>query len=298
MSTQIIPNNVISTNLVNFVEANFAGNWADFSRKIGVRASTLQNIKKGGGITAETIYRICNTTGASSDWLLTGKGTPFIGGYFDSEEKAINYLNELLDESSWDLYVFSDRVATYCLILTQTVTDKVGMPDERSYTNVEIIGGQVGRGLLGRIAQLGGESVFTVDAKTDEVESLVRGELGTNHIMGGGDYAEHLSERAIPLNRFQDLLDKDYLPDLQNGEAAPTKTRQNQEPSAELVFKVWATCLAYADSKNFEFAPNKLPGIVKSLCDVIQERDGKQEDKNNKKELDLTTFIDMLNKID
>lgn len=56
------------------VNTRFDGNWAEFSRFLELSASTLQGIKSGANVSANTAIRIADKLGVSLDWLLAGIG--------------------------------------------------------------------------------------------------------------------------------------------------------------------------------------------------------------------------------
>ena len=216
MSIQKITHSEFSSRLSKLIELNFNGNWAEFSRVTGVQPSSLQGVKKGRPVKSITMQRIFKATGTSSDWLLTGKGSMFAGGNFDSEAKAIGHLNQLLDENGWNIYVVSDRGASYCLVMSQEHEVETARGEKYSYTEVEIIGGAVGGELLKIVASLDTKqaTIYTVDTRVEEIERLVGGEVGTHEIMGRGEKDNGLPGRALPVEQKRALLDETFLPDL------------------------------------------------------------------------------------
>ena len=54
------------------------GNVTDFAKKTDIKQATLFNYTKGRMPNAESLYNICNNLGVSIDWLLTGKGNPYL----------------------------------------------------------------------------------------------------------------------------------------------------------------------------------------------------------------------------
>jgi hypothetical protein len=57
------------------------GNVAAFSRRIGVKDSTIRAWlgKRGANLTLENLEKICVATGVSADWLLSGGGSMLAG---------------------------------------------------------------------------------------------------------------------------------------------------------------------------------------------------------------------------
>ena len=56
------------------VKDKLDGNWAELSRKSGLGASTLHQIRNGADPKASSLKRICGALGISMDWLTTGEG--------------------------------------------------------------------------------------------------------------------------------------------------------------------------------------------------------------------------------
>lgn len=54
------------------------GNVTDFAKKSGIKQATLFNYTKGRMPNAESLYNICNNLGVSIDWLLAGRGEPYL----------------------------------------------------------------------------------------------------------------------------------------------------------------------------------------------------------------------------
>lgn len=64
------------------------GNVSDFAKKSSIKQATLFNYTKGRMPNAESLYNICNNLGVSIDWLLAGKGEPYLS--FEAKEKSGN----------------------------------------------------------------------------------------------------------------------------------------------------------------------------------------------------------------
>jgi transcriptional regulator with XRE-family HTH domain len=74
MSTQKFVEMSFMDRLEFAVNAKLSGNWAELSRKSGLGASTLHQIKSGADPKASSLQRISQALDVSLDWLLSGEG--------------------------------------------------------------------------------------------------------------------------------------------------------------------------------------------------------------------------------
>ncbi len=80
----------------------------EFARKLNISPSTLWEYMKGRVPPSDFIVRVCEQTGVSERWLLSGKGEMFIEESGKKElddltQKIIRYINEMNDEEKKDV---------------------------------------------------------------------------------------------------------------------------------------------------------------------------------------------------
>ncbi|MBF0453615.1 MAG: helix-turn-helix domain-containing protein [Magnetococcales bacterium] len=243
---------------------------------------TVSGWKRRGNVPHDFCARIATEQGASSDWLLTGKGSPFIGGYFASEEEAISHLDILLDESGWNLYLVSDRTSAYCLVLTQDHESESADGVKKSYTEVEIIGGQVGENLLERVSQLTGQvTAFTVDTTAEEVKRLVNGQVGSHEIMGRDGEGNGLPDRAISVVNFSDFKKGWLLPHIKQSTSDQSKDGLNgttaqgmknyPEVGAEDIFRAMDQLAKLMEKEGKVMQPGKMSSMVRLTAEILAD---------------------------
>ena len=64
---------------LNFLISEISsGNVTEFANKSGIKQATLYNYTKGRAPNAESLNNICSIFGVNLNWLVSGKGTPYI----------------------------------------------------------------------------------------------------------------------------------------------------------------------------------------------------------------------------
>jgi len=167
------------------------------------------------GLTKGTIYALTNLTrppstdvltslarteNASLRWLTESRGTPYRVTRVTEDAEGSLLLGELLEESGWTGYRFTDKAGTSCLVLTQPgefAIKKRQVP----YTIVEILAGHVGPKTLERFIQAAGDGhqLYSAQISDDEFDRLSKGQMGNYELVGWRD--EHgLIHTAVPVD--------------------------------------------------------------------------------------------------
>lgn len=157
-------------------------------RKIAKWTSDLgipgaRNLIRAGGIPGSGPLGIMmKAENVSVDWLITGKGDPFLHNHMDSDGEIADLLEALFDEDGWTVYLLRDQTRQ-ALVMTLNKEDQV---DERTVKGVavEVLSGPIGPMTLDVIeAHLAGNDLISGAIASDDMSDLCQGRIGTYRLL-------------------------------------------------------------------------------------------------------------------
>lgn len=162
--------------------------------------SVTRTFKEGQTPNAETLGVIAKVENCSIDWLLNGKGAPYIVTRFDTDHDAADYARTLINDepNAWSAVVAqhnNERI----LVLTQPAQYQI-KDRELNYNIVEIItpaGPQTLSTLSGPV-----KSVHTIELNAHAFSELKKGYMGTYKLLGWKD-KQGLLAKASPASAQQ-----------------------------------------------------------------------------------------------
>lgn len=149
---------------------------------LGIGRGTVGNMFTGTIPTSETLNAISRCENVSITWLLDGRGAPYTVHKFSDDEECLEYLDALLEEKSWTVYLVTDQ-KRLALVLTMPAKYKA-REEWISYTVVEVLTGRCGRKTLNRVrAEIPVCEVFLINTYTYTLADLSRGKIGTYRLL-------------------------------------------------------------------------------------------------------------------
>lgn len=150
--------------------------WAN---SLGWNNATMGRVKKGHIPGPDLLTPLCRIENVSLNWLLEGRGTPYLVYPCADDDDAAQYLDTLLiDEPSWALYWLSDGLR-HAVVLTQPAG--LGEGDKRiNYTAVEIVVGPLGAQTRQRAAQHDPQWIQLPPARLYQLET---GQIGSHALL-------------------------------------------------------------------------------------------------------------------
>lgn len=150
---------------------------------IGISAGSTSRLFKGEKeLTSSELLAIQQTENVSADWLIEGRGAPFLAARRGSDNETADLLRTLLtDEPSWRLYL-ARTGERYAIVLTQPATSTLMNGKTIAFTAVEVLAGPCHTKTLQ--AALIAEKIWAVDVKDATMDRLTNGEIGTYELVG------------------------------------------------------------------------------------------------------------------
>ena len=116
----------------------------------------------------------------SLSWLVDGVGQPFLTRRAESDAEAARYLEALLVDEDWTVYLLTDRIRT-ALVLTQPA--QIQHKDKRiPYRALEVITGPIGERTLEILNSR--EEILRKEISTDTMDRIWAGEMGSWKLLG------------------------------------------------------------------------------------------------------------------
>ncbi len=151
-----------------------------WGKELGFTGASISHIFSGGRIPGpEFLYAIRRAENVNLNWLLTGEGNPYIVDYFQSADALCDYVVAMLEDESWQVYVFSDN-DTVGLVLSQP--GQYEFKGKRiDYTILHILVGPGNDSLIDvlKAHKENGNSVLVPMVTDREMQLITSGSLGT-----------------------------------------------------------------------------------------------------------------------
>jgi len=147
---------------------------------LGISGGTLTRVTKGQTPSTDFLTTLQRAENVRIDWMLSGRGTPYIATIGQSEVDCLLVLEQLLrDEPDWQVrHVSNGHRHAYVLTMPSTWCPREGV--EVSTTAIEVIASP--GGLRQAFPEIPTFAHHTLDA--DAFNRLVRGDIGTFELMG------------------------------------------------------------------------------------------------------------------
>lgn len=150
-----------------------------WGQSLGFTSTSISSMFKGHIPGPEFLYAIRRAENVNLNWLLTGEGTPYIADYFQSAEALCDYVVAMLEDESWQVFVFSDN-ETAGVVLSQP--GQYEFKGKRiDYTILHILVGPGNDSLIGvlKTHKKNGKSVLIPMLTDKEMQLITSGSLGT-----------------------------------------------------------------------------------------------------------------------
>ena len=146
----------------------------------------------------DILTALARTENASLNWLAENHGNPYRVSRVTNDAEGWLLLDELLQETSWALYQFTNATGTCCLVLTQPGEFEI-KGRTVPYTIVEILAGEVGPKTRERFVQAAedGFRLHAAEISDDEFDRMSKGRMGNYELLGWRD-THGLIHTAIP----------------------------------------------------------------------------------------------------
>jgi len=154
-------------------------------QSVGLTKGTISRLINGDQPSLDILTALARTENASLDWLSNDRGAPHRVGIVSSDIDGWVLLDELLQETGWTLFQFSDPTGALCLVLTQPGEFEIkgrAVP----YTIVEILAGAIGPQTMNRAisAMSDGTVSMSAEISEDEFDRLTHGHMGNYELIG------------------------------------------------------------------------------------------------------------------
>lgn len=183
-----------------------------WGESLGLSSGMISRMFEGHVPNTEILTAICRVEGCSLHWLLLGEGMPFPVTPWNSDAEAAAHLKTVLanEPSEFTIYVLSVTMAgPFGVVLTRP--RRITRPSKRvvNYTEVHIYTGAIGELTLKRVrAVQDSTQLWRVQTSADQLERLMRGEVGTWQLIGNDDHHGLLAHTFEDLHALDELIER------------------------------------------------------------------------------------------
>lgn len=149
---------------------------------LGITTGTINRIKKGQVPSTEFLSRLHRFENVRVDWLLSGKGTPYLIDYCGSVKECTDLVDAIAEEDGWTTFVVSDG-QRYAIVmqLSAATWEDAGKPPI-AYRPIEIISTPDGLTDLPAVPNAG-----TYQLAPRDMDDLLAGKLGPYRLFEADD---------------------------------------------------------------------------------------------------------------